>query len=163
MKRCSTSLITREMQIKTRRRTSVVVRWTGIHLPMQGTQVQSPIWGDPTRRETAEPHTATGPVLQSLQAATPDAEPAGSNYWARVPQLLKPTLPAPVTCNKRSHPNEKPRHCNQEWLPHCNHRKLTHSSEDPEQSERERERKKKLQWGVTHTAQNGHHQHLYKQ
>ena len=163
MKRCSTSLITREMQIKTRRRTSVVVRWTGIHLPMQGTQVQSPIWGDPTRRETAEPHTATGPVLQSLRAATPDAKPAGSNYWARVPQLLKPTLLEPVICNKRSHPNEKPMHCNQEWLPHCNHRKLTHSSEDPEQSERERERKKKLQWGVTHTAQNGHHQHLYKQ
>ena len=141
MKRCSTSLIIREMQIKTRRRASVVVQGTGVHVPMQGTQVQSPIWGDPTRRGTAEPRTATGPVLQSLRAATPDAEPAGSNCWARVPQLLKPTLPAPVICNKRSHPNEKPVHCNQEWLPRCNHRKLAHGSEDPEQSEREKERR----------------------
>ena len=33
---------------------------------------------------------------------------------ARAPQLLKPVHIEPVLCNKRSHLNEKPVHCNEE-------------------------------------------------
>ena len=33
---------------------------------------------------------------------------------AHAPQLLKPTCLEPVLCNKRSHCNEKPMHCNEE-------------------------------------------------
>ena len=43
-------------------------------------------------------------------------EPASHNYWAREPQLLKPVHLEPVLHNKRSHHNEKPAHCNKEYL-----------------------------------------------
>ena len=35
-------------------------------------------------------------------------EPGSHNYWAHVPQLLKPTRLEPVLRNKRSHCSEKP-------------------------------------------------------
>ena len=41
-------------------------------------------------------------------------EPASHNYWAYVPQLLKPALLEPVLCNKRSHHKEKAVHRNEE-------------------------------------------------
>ena len=56
--------------------------------------------------------TTTKPALYSLQATT--TEPASHNYWARVPQLLKPVHLEPVLCNKRSYCNEKPEHRNEE-------------------------------------------------
>ena len=37
------------------------------------------------------------------------------NYRARVPQLLKPVCIKPVLLNKRSHRNEKPVHCIEEY------------------------------------------------
>ena len=41
LKRCSTLLVIREMQIKTTLRgTSLVVQWLRIYLPVQGTRVQ---------------------------------------------------------------------------------------------------------------------------
>ena len=52
--------------------TSLVVLWLRIHLPVQGTQVRSLVWEDPTC------HRATKPVHHSC--------------WACAPQLLKPTL-----------------------------------------------------------------------
>ena len=67
--------------------TSLVVQWLRIRLPMQGTRVRALVWEDPTCRG------ATKPVCHS--------------YWARVPQLLKPTRLEPVLRNKRSHRNEK--------------------------------------------------------
>ena len=74
--------------------TSLVAQWLRIRLPMQGTQVRALVQEDPTCR------IATKPVRH--------------NYWACVPQLLKPTHLEPVLHNKRSHHNEKPVHRNEE-------------------------------------------------
>ena len=75
-------------------RTSLVVQWLRIRLPVQGTRVWSLVQEDPTCRG------ATKPVRH--------------NYWARVPQLLKPARLEPVLRNNRSHRNEKPTHHNKE-------------------------------------------------
>ena len=42
-------------------------------------------------------------------------EPISRNYWARVSQILKPVRLEPVLHNKRSHRDEKPAHCNEEY------------------------------------------------
>ena len=66
-----------------------MVQWLRIHLPMQGTGVQSLVQEDPTC------HKATKPMhqLPSQCAAT---KPAGLE---------------PVLCNRRSPRNEQPVHC----------------------------------------------------
>ena len=73
---------------------SLVAQWLKIHLPMQGTRVRALFQEDATCRG------ATKPVHH--------------NYWAWVPQLLKPAHLEPVLRNKRSHRNEKPMHRNKE-------------------------------------------------
>ena len=77
--------------------TSLVVQWLRIHLPVQGTWFQSLVQEDPTCR---------GAIKF-----------VSHNYWACVPQLLKPTCLEPVLCNKRSHRNEMPAYRNEEWPP----------------------------------------------
>ena len=62
---------------------------------MQGTWVQSLVQEDPTGRWATKP--------------------ASHNYWARVPQLLKPAHLKPMLRNKRSHRNEKPAVRNEEY------------------------------------------------
>ena len=87
-------------------RTSLVAQWLRIHLPMQGTQVQSLVREDPTCCR------ATKPVHHNYWACA--LEPASHNYWTHVLQLLKPPRLQPVLHNKRSHLSEKPAHCNEE-------------------------------------------------
>ena len=70
---------------------SLVAQWLRICLPMQGTRVQALVWEGPT-----------------CCGAT---KPVRHNYWARVPQLLKPTC---LELHNRSHRNEKPTHHNEE-------------------------------------------------
>ena len=65
-----------------RYRTSLVVQWLRIHLPMQGTRVRALVQEDPTC------HGATKPVRHNYWACALDA--ASHNYRAHVPQLLKP-------------------------------------------------------------------------
>ena len=84
--------------------TSLVVQWLRIHLPMQRTQVWALVQEDPTCHGVAKP------MCRNYWACA--LEPASHSYWARVPQLLKPTHLEPVLCNKRSHLNEKPTHHN---------------------------------------------------
>ena len=60
---------------------SLVVQWLRILLPMQGTRVRALVWEDPTC------HGATEPVRH--------------NYWAWVPQLLKPARLEPTLCNEK--------------------------------------------------------------
>ena len=69
--------------LKKSTRTSLVVQWLRIHLPMQGTQVSSLVWEDPTC------HGATKPMHR--------------NYWGRELQLLKRACLERVLCSKRSH------------------------------------------------------------
>ena len=85
---------------------SLVVQWLRIRLPMQGTWVQALVWKDPTCRG------ATKPVCHNYRACA--LELASHNYWAHVPQLLKPARLEPVLCNKRSHLKERPVHRNEE-------------------------------------------------
>ena len=61
---------------------------------MQGTQVQAQVWEDPTCRGAAKP--------------------VRHNYWAHVPQLLKPARLEPMLRSKKSHRNEKPVHRSEE-------------------------------------------------
>ena len=62
---------------------------------MQGTRVRALVREDPTCRGAAKP--------------------VHHNYWARVPQLLKPAHSR--ARNKRSHHNEKPAQGNEEQPP----------------------------------------------
>ena len=86
--------------------TSLVAQWLSICLPMQGTRVWALVREDPTCRG------ATKPMCHNYWDC--DLEPASHNYWAHVPQLLKPTRLEPMLHNKRSHLNEKPAHRNKE-------------------------------------------------
>ena len=57
-------------------------------------------------------------TLQSNWASEPQPlahalEPASHNYWAHVPQLLKPDCLEPVLHNKRNHCSEKTEHNNE--------------------------------------------------
>ena len=100
--------------------TSLVVQWLRIRLPVQRTRVWSLVREEPTCRGAAKP------VRHSYWACA--LEPASHNYWARVLwllkpacsracmlQLLKPVLPEPMLCSKRSHSNERPAHRDEEW------------------------------------------------
>ena len=83
---------------------------------MQGTQVRALVQEDPTRCGAAK--------LVS------------HNYWARVPQLLKPAHLEPVLRNKRSHCNEKPTHRNKEQPPLAATREHPHAAMKTQHSQK---------------------------
>ena len=87
------------------KKASLVVQLLRIRVPMQGTQVWALVHEDPPC------HGATKPVHHNYWSCA--LEPMSQNYWARVPQLLKPTRLEPVLRNERSH-NEKLVHRNEE-------------------------------------------------
>ena len=53
-------------------------------------------------------------AVKSASSSRGAAKPVRHNYWAHVPQLLKPERLEPMLCNKRSYRNEKPAHRNEE-------------------------------------------------
>ena len=65
--------------------TSLVAQWLRIRRSMRGTQVRSLVQEDPTCWG------ATKPVHHNYRACA--LEPASLNYWAHIPQLLKPAHP----------------------------------------------------------------------
>ena len=85
---------------------SLVAHGLRIRLLLQGAQVRALVQEDPTCRR------ATKPAHHNCWAYA--LEPMSHNYWAHVPWLLKPTHLEPVLRKKRSPPNEKPAHQNEE-------------------------------------------------
>ena len=90
---------------------SLVVQWLGVLRPMQGIQVQSLLWEDPTSL------TATTPMYCAYRACV--LEPGSLNYWALTPQVRKSECLEPVLWNKRSHHSEKPAYCSWRTAPTC--------------------------------------------
>ena len=85
-------LYTQQTSLKVFSRTFFVVQWLRNCLPLQGMWVWSLVQEDSTWCR------ATKPVPH--------------NYWACAPQLLKPGRSRALACNKRSHCNGTPAHCN---------------------------------------------------
>ena len=85
---------------------------------MQGARVWSLVWEDPTC------HGAAKPVRH--------------NYWAHVPQLLKPTHLEPMLHNKRSHRNEKLAHHNEEQPPLTATRESPHTATKTQRSQKKK-------------------------
>ena len=73
--------------------TSLVAQWLRICLPMQGTRVRPLVQEDPTCRG------ANKPMCRNYWACA--LEPASHNYWAHMPQLLKPVHLEPVLHNEK--------------------------------------------------------------
>ena len=69
-------------------RTSLVVQWLRICLPLQRTRVPSVAQEDPTCRG------ATKPMCHSYWACALD--PTSHNYWARVPRACAPQQEKPL-------------------------------------------------------------------
>ena len=94
-------------------RTSLVVEWLGIRLPMQVTQAWSLVWEDSICRWAVEPvhHSYWAWVLVSLS----------SDYWAYVMPVLKPTCLEHQLHDQKSHSDEKLVHHNERVAPAPHH------------------------------------------
>ena len=125
---CTNVLLGQAIEIKTKTGTFLGVQWLRIRLPMQGKQVWALIQEDPTCRG------ATKPVHHNYWAWT--LELMSHNYWGHKTQLLKPACLEPMLCNKRSHCNEKPVHCNEEQSPLAATRESPYSNKDPTQTKK---------------------------
>ena len=90
---------------------------------MQGTWVRALV------REDSTCHGATKPMHH--------------NYWAHMPQLLKPARLGPMLHNKRSHRNEKPAHCSEEQPPLTATRESTHAATKTQSSQNKKQKTNK--------------------
>ena len=102
---------------------------------MQGTQVRALVREDPTC------HRAAKPVRHNCWACA--LEPTSHNYWAHVPQLLKPACLEPMLHNRRGHCNEKPTHHNKDWPPLAATRESPWAATIQHSQERRKEGKEK--------------------
>ena len=75
-----------------------MVQWIRIQLPMQRTQVRSLVWGHPSCCRAAKP--------------------MGHNYWAQVPQLLKPACSRAGALKQEKPPQWEGRTLQLESCPH---------------------------------------------
>ena len=87
-----TKLLPLSIQRKRKRKNSLVAQWLRIHQSVQGIQVRSLVWEDPT----------------GCRATKPKPHKHRTGAWE--PWLLKHTHPGTMLCNERSHKNEKPVH-----------------------------------------------------
>ena len=137
-------IIKKTKKKKIQLRTSLVVQWLRIRLPMQGPWVRALVREDPTCCR------ATKPVHHNYWACA--LEPVSHNYWACVPQLLSPCATTTEAHVSIAHAlqQEKP----PQWEAHAlqrraaparrNKRKPACSNEDPTQP---KEKKKKIPQG----------------
>ena len=93
-----------------------MAQWLRICLPVHGTWVRALVQEDSTCRGVTKP--------------------VSHNYWARVPQLLKPVRLKPVLHNKRSHCSEKPVHLNEEQPLLATTRESRHAATKTQRSQR---------------------------
>ena len=91
--------------------TCLVAQQLRIHLPVQGTWVQSLVWEDPTCRE------ATEPMRHNYWACA--LEPECWNYWACVLQPLKPVRLEPVLRNEKPPQRERSPRTTTKRSPHA--------------------------------------------
>ena len=134
---------------------------------MQGTRIQALVREDPTCRRATKPvchnywacaleptshnywslcSRVREPQLLSLRATTTEAHAPqllSLRSRAREPQLLKPTCLEPVLLNERSHHNEKPAHCNEEYPPLAATRESPHAAMKTQRSQKINQLKQK--------------------
>ena len=86
----------------------------------------------------------TSLVVQWLRIHLPMQETSFNPWSRKIPHAMEQLSPhalGPVSCNKRSHQNEKPTHQNQTVAPtYSNQRKPRHSNKDPTQPTKERQK-----------------------
>ena len=94
---------------------SLVEQWTGVHLPMKGTEAGfSLAWEDPTC------HRAPKPIATST---------VSSSCWG-------PCAREPVLHNKKSHPTQQPAHRNEEESPLMEIRESTDKAKKTQHSQK---------------------------
>ena len=93
--------------------TSLMVQWMGIHLPIQGTQVQSLVWEDSTCVGATKAHV---PQLLSPRAATAEAH----TPWSPRPRIREAAAMRSLCTTMKSSPAHT-------------YSKPSRSNEDPEQ------------------------------
>ena len=75
-----------------------------------------------------------GAVVENLPANAGDTGSSPGLGRSHMPQLLKPACLEPVL-HKRSHRNEKPVHCNEEWPPLTATREILHAETETQCSQ----------------------------
>ena len=115
------------INMKTVFRTSLVVQWLRICLPIQGTWVQSLVWDDPTCHVTTKPRrhnywawAPRVPALQAREATTMRSPCTSMKRNPCSPQLEKsPRSNKDPTQPKINNSSGKKKNQNSLYFPHC--------------------------------------------